>query len=95
MKECKETEQIIINNEATVKPYFYIRNSLLHCRYIVDRAMLLTENEKKDIVDSIVDGKEKQLKLLKYWKSLELEKTVIQDGIREVELRYIPGKKIY
>lgn len=94
----KNKNKIVINNELTIKPYFYLRNDLLHCRYTVDRAMLLTESEKIYTVDSIKnakDNKEKQKFLLKLWKALELEKTVIQDGIREVELRYIPGKKIY
>lgn len=87
----------IVNNEVAIKPYFYFRNGLLHCRYLVDRVIALSNKEKKDIKDrfkdQFKDSKEKQAFLLTCWKSLELERTVIQDGLREVELRYIPRFK--
>ena len=42
----KEVKSIIINGETAIKPYFYIKNKKLHCRYSVDKCVTPDDRQK-------------------------------------------------
>lgn len=79
-----------INGETAIKPYYYLRNGLLHVRYTVDRCMELSSVEatrvKMDLADRPYD---KQGVLEKAWNfySNTVGKDIIMDGIAELEKR--------
>lgn len=80
----------IINGEIAIKPYWYLRNRLLHVRYTVDRCVKLSEEEEKRIKAQL-DGKPelKQDILGKEWNLLTqfAGKPILNDGIREGDKR--------
>ena len=78
----------IINGETAIKPYYYMRNGLLHIRYIVDRAVELSESEVKATKDKITLAPyNKQEILSKLWNLLTVyvERPVLLDGIKAGE----------
>ena len=61
----------IINGETAIKPYYYMRNGVLHARYTVDRAVELSESEEKELKDKItLEPYNKQDILAKSWNLL-------------------------
>lgn len=87
-------EHRIICNETAEKEYFYFRNGLLHVKYVVDRAIQLTEDEAAHLKASLTCAKdrcetereeltEKQLILSERWDELEPRRIVILDGLSE------------
>ena len=83
-------QKTYINGETAIKPYYYLRNGLLHVRYTVDRCMELSSVEatrvKMDLADRPYD---KQGVLEKAWNfySNTVGKPMIMDGVAELEKR--------
>lgn len=83
-------QRTYINGEIAMKPYYYLRNGLLHVRYTVDRCVELSPAEETKIkVDLTSNPADKQSVLEKAWNFLTtcVEKDVIHDGIAELEKR--------
>ena len=79
-----------INGETAIKPYYYIRNGLLHVRYTVDRCVELSKAEELQIkADLTANSSDKQNILAKSWQLLTvfIGKTIISDGVAELERR--------
>lgn len=84
-----------INGETCIKPYYYMRNGLLHVRYTVDRCVELTSTEvAKAKIDITLHPEEKQSILAKLWALItkQVGRPIIMDGIAELEKR-IKGYK--
>lgn len=84
-----------ICGETAIKPYYYMRNGLLHVRYTVDRCVELTPSEVTKLkVDITANPDKKQTILEEMWNflTLSVERKIIQDGIAELEKR-IEGYK--
>ena len=78
----------IINGETAIKPYYYMRNGILHARYMVDRAVELSESEEKEIKERITLAPyNKQDIFSKSWNLLTVYvgKPIIFDGIKAGE----------
>ena len=89
---------MIINSENAIKPYFYIRNGLLHVRYTVDRAVELSVTEEKKIKDEIaLEPYSKQKILTDNWNFLTktVRKTMLMDGIAEINRRMREARNGY
>ena len=79
-----------ICGETAIKPYYYMRNGLLHVRYTVDRCVELTPSEVAKLkVDITANPEKKQAILEEMWNflTLSVERKIIQDGIAELEKR--------
>ena len=88
-------QKIVINGETSIKPYFYLRNGLLHVRYTVDRCIELSGSELERIKVKVTENpSSKQEILLNEWnfQTKCVGKTVIFDGIAEIDKR-IKGSK--
>ena len=44
-KQNKSNNQVYVEGELAIKPYYYFRNGYLHIRYNVDRVIKLSETE--------------------------------------------------
>ena len=78
----------IINGETAIKPYYYMRNGVLHARYTVDRAIELSESEEKEIKERItLEPYNKQDIFSKSWNLLTVYvgKPILFDGIKAGE----------
>lgn len=79
-----------INGETAIKPYYYFRNRLLHVRYTVDRCIELSPSEAEELKRKLAENPaDKQGIFSKAWSFFTdcVEKTVIHDGIKEIEER--------
>lgn len=82
---------VTVNGETAIKPYYYLRNGVLHIRYTVDRCIKLspaeTEKLKKEMDSCPYD---KQLVLAEAWNFFAcfVRKNIIMDGVAEL------GRKI-
>ena len=79
-----------ICGETAIKPYYYMRNGLLHVRYTVDRCVELTPSEVAKLkVDITANPDKKQTILEEMWNflTLSVERKIIHDGIAEMERR--------
>lgn len=88
--EGKNWERTYINGETAIKPYYYVRNGLLHVRYTVDRCLELSENEERRLHAQMTDNpSDKQGVLAREWQfqSGMVGKAVIYDGIAETDRR--------
>lgn len=77
-----------INGETAIKPYWYLRNGLLHVRYNVDRCVKLSDSEVAELkLQLTASPAEKQSILEKAWKFFTdcVEKPIINDGVAEIE----------
>lgn len=77
-----------VNGETAIKPYWYFRNGLLHVRYTVDRCVRLSDAEVAELkLQLTASPAEKQDILEKAWKFYTdyVQKTIINDGIAEIE----------
>lgn len=77
----------VINSETAIRPYWYLRNGLLHVRYNVDRCISLSPAEVQKIKDDLTaNPAEKQSILEKAWSFFSncVGKPIIMDGIAEV-----------
>lgn len=79
-----------INGEIAIKPYYYLRNGLLHVRYTVDRCVELSSTEVAKLkVDLTANPADKQEVLARAWNffTVTVGKAIIMDGIAELEKR--------
>ena len=94
----------IINGEIAIKPYYYLRNGLLHVRFTVDRCVKLSPDEETRIKAQL-EGKpeQKQNILDKEWNFLTqfVGKAILNDGViegykktKEMTKEYKNGHKI-
>ena len=89
-KRYSVEERSIINGDVAIKPYYYMRNGLLHTRYTVDRCIELSKDEEYRIKEEITSTPQnKQSILAKYWNLLTVmvKKTIIFDGIKKGDER--------
>ena len=83
-------DRCIINGDIAIKPYYYLRNGLLHVRHTVDRAVGLSKDEEMRIKEELnKDPVQKQQILGREWnlQTVMNEKPVIMDGIKAAEGR--------
>ena len=83
-------DRCIINGDIAVKPYYYLRNGLLHVRHTVHRAVDLSQDEVMRIKEELnKDPAQKQQILVIEWnlQTVMNEKPVIMDGIKAAEER--------
>ena len=83
-------DRCIINGDIAIKPYYYLRNGLLHVRHTVDRAVDLSKDEVMRIKEELDKNPVyKQQILGKEWnlQTVMNEKPVIMDGIKAGESR--------
>lgn len=79
-----------VGDELAIKPYYYIRNGLLHVRYTVDRCVALTKDEADKLKDDISKSPEKKQEILESNFKLYTKfvgKPIIKNGLLEVEKR--------
>lgn len=80
----------IINGEVAIKPYYYLRNGLLHVRFTVDKCVKLSTDEEARIKAQL-EGKpeQKQDILGKEWNLLTqfAGKAILNDGVLEGDKR--------
>ena len=80
----------IINGETAIKPYYYLRNGLLHVRFTVDKCVKLSTDEEARIKAQL-EGKpeQKQNILGKEWNLLTqfAGKAILNDGVMEGDKR--------
>lgn len=84
----KKIKSIVINGDTAIKPYYYVRNGILHARYTVDRAVELTESEEVKVKAELTqDVVHKQDILARWWNLLTVMvgRAVLHDGIRAAE----------
>lgn len=80
----------VINGETAIKPYYYLRNGLLHVRYNVDRCIELSQQEVDKIKGEIAKAPyNKQNILCDNWQFLTnlVQKEVIYDGVKAMKER--------
>ena len=83
-------DRCIINGDIAVKPYYYLRNGLLHVRYTVDRAVNLSKDEETRVKEELTEAPaQKQQILGREWnlQTVMNEKPIIMDGIKAAEER--------
>lgn len=86
-------KNVYIEGVKVSKPYFYLRNGLLHVKGNFDKCIELSPSEVKKLKDFLSSAsygpEEKQDILYAFWQFCEkgLKKTVIQDGLSEIERR--------
>ena len=83
-------DRCIINGDIAVKPYYYLRNGLLHVRHTVDRAVDLSKDEEMRIKGELDKAPaQKQQILGREWnlQTVTNGKPVIMDGIKAAEGR--------
>ena len=83
-------DRCIINGDIAVKPYYYMRNGLLHVRHTVDRAVNLSKDEVTRIKEELTEAPaQKQQILGREWnlQTVMNEKPIIMDGIKAAEDR--------
>lgn len=75
--------------EIAIKPYYYLRNGLLHIRYSVDRCVQLSDAEATGVKITLASTYDKQTALAKAWKFFtgNVKKPIIRDGVAELERR--------
>lgn len=86
-------KNVYIEGVKVSKPYFYVRNGLLHVKGNFDKCIELSQAEEQNLKDRLNNAsygaEEKQDVLYEFWQLCEKElgKPVIQDGLREIERR--------
>lgn len=91
-------KSVFVEGVKVSKPYFYVRNSLLHVKGNFDKCIELSQTEverlKALLNQASYGSEEKQAILYSFWQfcEKELKKPVIQDGLSEIEKR-IKGDK--
>ena len=91
-KQNKSNNQVYVEGELAIKPYYYFRNGYLHIRYNVDRAIELSETESAELkLEMAVNPADKQSVLAEAWSFFEktVGKPVIHDGLKEIEKKGI------
>lgn len=84
-----------MTKETAIKPFLFIKGNELYVRYTVDRCIELSGSEVNMIKDDLTKNPaDKQNILSKAWNfaTVCLQKTIIMDGIAELE-KQIKGFK--
>ena len=84
-----------MTKETAIKPFLFIKGNELYVRYTVDRCVELSGSEVSMIKDDLTKNPaDKQNILSKAWNfaTVCLQKTIIMDGIAELE-KQIKGFK--
>lgn len=87
MNNKNEQERVVINGRVAIKPYYYYRDGLLHCRYTIDDCVIVTEAEANRLKSELdKDCVHKQAILAKAWnlQTAFVEKT-IYDGVIAID----------
>lgn len=77
---------MLVNGETAIKPYWYLRNGLLHIRYAVDRCIKLSKEEEDEIKKALAKSPaDKQQIFSEFWNfySNQAGKPVMFDGLGE------------
>lgn len=80
----------IINGEVAIKPYYYMRNGLLHVRFTVDKCVKLSPDEEARIKAQLEGRPEQKQNILgKEWNLLTqfAGRTILNDGVMEGDRR--------
>lgn len=80
----------IINGEVAIKPYYYMRNGLLHVRFTVDKCVKLSPDEEARIKAQLEGRPEQKQNILgKEWNLLTqfAGRTILNDGVMEGDKR--------
>lgn len=88
----------IINGEVVIKPYYYMRNGLLHVRYTVDRVVELSKAEEETLKKEVTAHPERKQEVLsKHWNLLTemIGKPILSDGVRVAVKKYNRMTKEY
>ena len=88
--EIGTEDRCVINGDIAIKPYYYLRNGLLHARYTVDRAVNLSKDKETRVKEELDKNPVyKQQILGKEWnlQTVMNERPVIMDGIKAAEER--------
>ena len=88
--EINMKDRCIINGDVSIKPYYYLRNGLLHVRYTVDRAVDLSKDEVMRIKGELDKNPVYKQRILgREWnlQTVMNERPVIMDGIKAGEDR--------
>lgn len=98
MRKGGAEPRVVVNGETAIKPYWYLRNGLLHVRYVVDRCLELTESEEsllKAEMAAAFDKRGKQKALEKAWRLCAgpLGRPVVMDGVSEIDRRIREGAR--
>lgn len=91
-KQNKSNNQVYVEGELAIKPYYYFRNGYLHIRYNVDRVIKLSETEAAKLkLEMTANPADKQSVLAEAWSFFEktVGKPVIHDGLKEIEKKGI------
>ena len=83
-------DRCIINGDIACKPYYYLRNGLLHVRHTVDRAVNLSKDEEMRVKEELTEApSQKQQILGREWnlQTVMNRKPIIMDGIKAAEER--------
>lgn len=91
-KQNKSNNQVYVEEELAIKPYYYFRNRYLHIRYNVDRTIELSETESAKLkLEMTANPANKQSVLAEAWNFFEktVGKPVIHDGLKEIEKKGI------
>ena len=91
-KQNKSNNQVYVEGELAIKPYYYFRNRYLHIRYNVDRVIKLSETESAKLkLEMTANPADKQSVLAEAWSFFEktVGKPVIHDGLKEIEKKGI------
>ena len=83
-------DRCIINGDIACKPYYYLRNGLLHVRHTVDRAVNLSKDEEMRLKEELTEApSQKQQILGREWnlQTVMNRKPIIMDGIKAAEER--------
>ena len=78
-------EVTVVDGETAIKPYYYMRNGLLHIRFNVDRAIELSKEEEAKIKKELAESPScKQKVFAENWNLLSnfVRKPVIQNGLK-------------
>ena len=91
-KQNKSNNQVYVEGELAIKPYYYFRNGYLHIRYNVDRVIKLSETESAKLkLEMTANPADKQSVLAEAWSffATTVGKPVIHDGLKEIEKKGI------
>lgn len=83
-------DRCVINGDIAIKPYYYLRNGLLHVRHMVDRAVDLSKDEDMRVKEELNKApSQKQQILSREWnlQTVMNERPIITDGIKAGEDR--------
>lgn len=99
MKMENNYKNEVRNGRAIIKPYYYIRNGVIHNRYTLDDCMELSKKEANELYEAITNDPLRKQEILEqaYKKFLEAgEKEVLDSVLRMNDMqKEFGGDDIY